>query len=91
MVYTFASNLLKTEDMEDGAVSFKSEESRIYEKNVTKDRELLNTLKKTKIEAFPDLRAEKLDHMNSLVIEDKSDRITARLEREEEEMKMKDA
>jgi len=41
--------------MAEGQVGFKIESARRYVKNVVKDREIYNVLKKTKREEFPDL------------------------------------
>ena len=57
IVYTFAENLLKQSDMEVGAVSFKDPKAKRYIKGVHKNNEMLNPLRKTKREEFPDLQA----------------------------------
>jgi hypothetical protein len=55
-VYTFAENLLKENDMEAGAVSFKKSKEKRYLKHVPKEKDVLNVIRKTKIEEFPDLQ-----------------------------------
>lgn len=57
IVYTLASNLKKTGNMVTGEVGFHDMKLVRYVKNVTRDRDTLNRLKKTKREEFPDLRA----------------------------------
>ena len=63
VVYTFADNLLKRTGMAEGQVGFKIESQRKIAKNVNKDREIYNALKKSKREEFPDLRQMHIDHM----------------------------
>lgn len=65
MIYTWASNLLKTDDMQTGAVSFKN---RTLVKNleVAKDKEVLKRINKTKTEAHPDLKKELDKHKMQL-------------------------
>ena len=63
VVYTFADNLLKRTGMAEGQVGFKIESQRKIAKNVNKDREIYNALKKSKWEEFPDLRQMHIDHM----------------------------
>ena len=66
IVYTFAQNLLKEADMEAGAVSFKDHKAKRYVKKVSKNKDILNPLKKTKIETFPDLKALYNDKMREI-------------------------
>ena len=42
--------------MAEGQVGFKNESQRIVVKNINKDREIINAIKKSKREEFPDLR-----------------------------------
>ena len=55
VVYTFADNLLKRSGMAEGQVGFKVDSQRKVVKNVNKDREIYNAMKKSKREEFPDL------------------------------------
>ncbi len=48
IVYTFAENLLKRTGMAEGQVGFKNESQRIVVKNINKDREIINAIKKSK-------------------------------------------
>ena len=63
IVYTFAENLLKWTGMAEGQVGFKVESARKVIKNVNKNREIINVIKKTKREEFPDLRQMHIEHM----------------------------
>lgn len=63
IVYTFADNLLKRSGMAEGQVGFKVDSQRKVVKNVNKDRELYNSMKKSKREEFPDLHQQHIDHM----------------------------
>lgn len=49
--------------MAEGQVGFKNESQRIVVKNINKDREIINAIKKTKREEFPDLRQQHIEHM----------------------------
>lgn len=49
--------------MAEGQVGFKIESARKVVKNVNKNREVLNVIKKTKREEFPDLRQQHIEHM----------------------------
>lgn len=56
VIYTWASNLLKTDDMATGAVSFKN--NKLIEKlHVEKSKEILKVIQKTKTEDHPDLKS----------------------------------
>ena len=52
--YTPATNLLKTDEMEVGAVSFKVPKN-VATIEVEKNKDLVRTLNKTKTEEFPNL------------------------------------
>ena len=56
MIYTWASNLHKTDDMATGAVSFKNQKL-IKNLHVEKDKDILKRIIKTKQEAYPDLKS----------------------------------
>ncbi len=57
IIYTWASNLLKTEDMEVGAVSFKND-ALVVKLHIEKNNEVLKKIQKTKVEAHPNLQKE---------------------------------
>jgi len=84
--YTPWQNLKKTNSMEIGEVGFKDEKQVFHIKNVTKDKELLKKLLKTKIEKEVDLEQERksYDLEEELKKKEKEDKI-----RYEEEMKEK--
>ncbi|KAJ1916095.1 hypothetical protein H4219_003966 [Mycoemilia scoparia] len=66
IIYTPWSNLLKSGDMATGQVSFHNTKKvrRIHVE--TKDNAIVNRLNKTKVEKFPDLFQEKVDHQKRL-------------------------
>ena len=55
--------MLKWTGMAEGQVGFKVESARKVIKNVNKNREIINVIKKTKREEFPDLRQMHIEHM----------------------------
>ncbi|CAG8440834.1 7101_t:CDS:10 [Funneliformis mosseae] len=60
ILYTPWSNLLKTNDMATGEVSFR-DQNKVKKMQVkTKNNKIINRLEKTRIEKFPDLEKEKL-------------------------------
>jgi len=61
VIYTPWGNLLKRGDMDVGQVSFKDESNALVRrvKVKTRDNEIVNRLNKTKVEAYPDLHAER--------------------------------
>ena len=64
VIYTWASNLLKRDDMDVGAVSFKKE-GLIEKLHVEKVNEVLKKIAKTKVEAHPNLEKEYNDYMKA--------------------------
>mmetsp|Transcript_18926 Transcript_18926/g.32807 ORF Transcript_18926/g.32807 Transcript_18926/m.32807 type:complete len:208 (-) Transcript_18926:823-1446(-) len=66
IVYTMASNLKKSGDMDVGQVSFHHTKDVRYIKVETKVNEIVNRLNKTKVEKHFDLMAAKMDHMKEL-------------------------
>jgi hypothetical protein len=62
IIYTWASNLLKEDDMEVGAVSFKNHDM-VKKMHVEKNNEVLKKVAKTKTEAYPNLEKEYNDYM----------------------------
>lgn len=55
IIYTPASNLKKTNNMETGSVSFYNSKLRKFVKNVPKDKDLIREVLKSKLEEYPDL------------------------------------
>ena len=89
IIYTWASNLLKTEDMNVGAVSFKNE-SLVVKLHVEKRNDILKKILKTKQEAHPNLQKEYDEYMKHYK---KDQEIKKRLEAKaklEEEKKRKE-
>lgn len=62
IIYTWASNLLKTADMETGAVSFK-DQSKVVKMHIEKDNIILKRISKTKVEKHPNLEREQTDYL----------------------------
>uniref|UniRef100_A0A7S3JDV5 NFACT RNA-binding domain-containing protein n=1 Tax=Euplotes harpa TaxID=151035 RepID=A0A7S3JDV5_9SPIT len=89
IVYTFAENLLKESDMQVGAVSFKDFKAKRYVKAVHKDKEVLNPLKKSKREEFPDLQALYNDKMKDLIKAEQREKTFAKIKEKEQEAEAK--
>ncbi|KRX03317.1 hypothetical protein PPERSA_05675 [Pseudocohnilembus persalinus] len=67
IVYTPWENLLKTHDMEIGAIGFKSEKNKKYINYVKKDRDILRVLQKTKsADQKPDFAALKQEKIQAI-------------------------
>lgn len=62
VIYTPASNLKKTNDMEVGSVSYYNNKLVYKLLEVDKEKELVKEMNKTKTEKYPDLRSEKEQH-----------------------------
>ena len=62
IIYTWASNLLKENDMEVGAVSFKNH-SLVVNLHIEKKNDVLKKIQKTKQEAHPNLEKEHTEYM----------------------------
>ena len=60
-MYTWASNLLKKDDMATGAVSFK-DDKKVVKIAIEKNRELVKKISKTKSEEYPDLKSKYLSN-----------------------------
>ncbi|CAI2380369.1 unnamed protein product [Moneuplotes crassus] len=90
IVYTFASNLLKEEDMEVGAVYFKAPKAKRYIKRVSKDKEILNPLRKTKVESYPDLKEEYTSKIADMKKEAQLKKTEAKLEEKKKELTAKE-
>ena len=91
IVYTFAQNLLKEDDMEVGAVYFKAPKAKRYVKHVTKVKEILNPIRKTKVEAFPDLQALYNDKIAEIKKEQQSKATQEKMEEKKKEVDAKEA
>ena len=90
IVYTFAENLLKESDMEVGAVSFKKPKEKRHLKGVTKNKDILNPIRKTKVESFPDLQKEYNDKMKDIKKEEQSIKTKAKMEEKKQEIEAKE-
>ena len=85
IIYTWASNLLKTEDMEVGAVSFKNH-SLVVNMHVEKKNDILNEIMKTKSEDLTtDLKKEHEDFMKVWRKEQEAKKEREKKAKEEEE------
>ena len=62
IIYTWASNLLKEDDMDVGAVTFKNR-ALVQNLHVEKKNDVLKRISKTKQEAHPNLEKEYTDYM----------------------------
>jgi hypothetical protein len=56
IIYCEYGNLFKAKGMEAGAVSYKNEKANVYVRGVSKDREILKKIEKTRLEKSPDLK-----------------------------------
>jgi hypothetical protein len=56
IIYTWASNLLKKDDMATGAVSFK-DDKKVNNLDIEKENEIVKRISKTKQERNPDLKS----------------------------------
>ena len=63
VIYTWASNLLKNDNMETGAVGFKNDKL-IVNLNVEKNKDILRVIQKTKEEAYPDLKSNAISKLS---------------------------
>lgn len=89
VVYTYWSNLKKTQGMDVGQVSFHDEKS-ILKRNVTKDKDIIKYLNKTKVQKDIDLKKEREDYDKNKQRELKKERELQRLkEQKEKEEKRK--
>ncbi|KAF2486964.1 hypothetical protein BDY17DRAFT_292427 [Neohortaea acidophila] len=81
VIYTPWSNLKKTGDMATGQVGFK--DNKLVKKVHVEQREngIVNRLNKTRVEKFPDLRAEKADKERE---ERKKERMAAQIQKKED-------
>lgn len=71
IVYTMATNLKKTQDMDVGTIGYKDARRVKKIKNLESDKDLIRDLLKTQKESFPDLREERDRHKEDLVQQQK--------------------
>ncbi|KAL0210354.1 hypothetical protein RCL1_004790 [Eukaryota sp. TZLM3-RCL] len=90
IVYTPASNLLKSSHMLAGQVGFKNESLCRYITVETKDNAVLNRLNKTRREEFPNLQAMKEQRESALSQERRRQQIEFRRKQKEDELKRKE-
>jgi hypothetical protein len=84
IVYTWASNLLKTDDMEVGAVSFKND-SLVNKLHIEKKTDVLKKILKTKQELYPNLQKQYDEYMKGYKKEQEiKKRLEAKAKLEEE-------
>ena len=62
IIYTWASNLLKEDGMEIGAVTFKNQ-SLVKKLHIEKKNDVLKRISKTKTESYPNLEKEHTEYM----------------------------
>ncbi len=91
IIYTWASNLLKTESMEVGAVSFKND-SLVVKLHIEKKNDVLKKIQKTKRESQPNLKKEHEDYMKQYKKEmEVKKRLEAKAKQEEEKMRKEES
>ena len=89
MNYTWATNLLKTQDMQTGAVSYKN--NKLVKKCYTeKNKDMVRVIMKTKTEAFPDFEKDYRDYLMDLEREKNAKIKAEKMAKEEEEKKGKE-
>ena len=71
--------------MEVGAVCFKAPKAKRYVKHVGKNKEILNPIKKTKVESYPDLQAEYNAKIADLMKEKQQKKTEAKMEEKKKE------
>lgn len=67
ILYTPASNLKKTNNMEIGSVSYYNTKLVTYLPNIGKEKEIVKALNKTKVEKFPNFKQLKEEHESELL------------------------
>ncbi|TNV76016.1 hypothetical protein FGO68_gene7107 [Halteria grandinella] len=78
VIYTWASNLLKTDDMEVGAVSFKNH-GMVKKLHVEKNNEILKKIQKTKTEAHPNKKEQEIKKRLELKAKQEEERLQKEL------------
>ena len=63
IIYTWAKNLLKKDDMATGAVSFK-DDKKVIKISIEKNKEIIKRISKTKKEDNPDLKSKYYNNLN---------------------------
>ena len=84
MNMTWATNLLKTHDMQTGAVSYKTHK-KVRHYNVDKDKDIVRAIMKTKYEAFPDFEKDYRDYLKELEQAKNAENLKVKIAEEEEE------
>ena len=84
--YTWATNLLKTEDMQTGAVSYKKN-NLVKVMQIEKNKDLIRQTLKTKEERNPDFQKEYQEYLAELQREKNSQMLAEKKAQEEEEKK----
>eukprot|EP00347_Sterkiella_histriomuscorum_P021048 403335461 len=85
VIYTWASNLLKNDSMETGAVSFHNRKL-VVNMEVEKDKEIIKRINKTKTESYPDFKKELDRHKMQL---QKEAMLKKKEEKKQQEMEQK--
>ena len=90
MNYTWATNLKKTADMDDGQVSYK-EMKLVVKFTIEKDKDAIRQTLKTKTERFPDFAKEYREYTDALQRAETAVKIEKIKQQQEEEKQAKDA
>lgn len=88
VVYTYWSNLKKTQGMDVGQVSFHDEKA-VLKRTVTKDKEIIKYLNKTKVQKEVDLKKEREDYDKNRQRELKKEKELQRIREEKERQEKK--
>ena len=86
--YTWATNLLKTDDMQTGAVSYKKP-GQVKKITIEKNKDLIRKTLKTKEERNPDFQKDYQEYLKELQREENSKNLEEKKAQEEEEKKQK--
>ena len=90
MNYTWATNLLKTADMQTGAVSYKNPKL-VNKCHVEKNKDIVKAIMKTKEERFPDFQKDYQEYLLVVQKEENSKILEQKKAIAEEEKTQKDA
>lgn len=89
VIYTLASNLKKTENMDTGTVGFINNSKTYKVKNIQKNKELVKKILKTEVEKTPDLAAEKSQYLRAQIQLEKNKK-KEEINKKKEEEKLKE-
>ena len=89
MNYTWATNLLKTEDMQTGSVSYKNNKL-VVKFNIEKNKDQIRQTLKTKREENPDFQKDYNDYRMKLERKENAEKKQHKIKLEEEEKQAKD-